>query len=789
MKRYDIAFLAWALLSVSHWAAAFELSTHAALTEHTVIRFLRDRPLVMDDLGFPAASVDSLLSQPIGNQYADMFLSNNAPPQRAFNQFEQDVIRRVDPAMSPRSVTGWVMAGAIREDDIPSYLFAANPQDDPYANIIRVLNHFYDPVYQRALTPCPLAPCELAPIWATGVTDAFGQANGEILGRWNHFTILDAKEALFRALTLKTRNVARWSDIPQPPDAAGKEVLRNVYWATMFRSLGDVLHLVQDMAQPQHTRNDAHAGIVGAGHKGVLELYLEARARLETAFKISPYGGPSTTVAIAAKPLSYQICDTGNNCGDYPPPTEFTQYSQFFSTSPGIGVGGKGLADYSNTQFFTAGKNLGNTDYSSPPNNLSAYTMTPVVPTHWDGSPIVGSDSSFRVFLFNRGIVLDNLNLAYNATNVPLTSVSIWDEFMQGRAFSPSFHITRENFDAQADLLLPRAVAYGVGLLARFFRGQMQIDTPNEGAYAVLDNAAPLCRDVCGFTKIKLKLTNNTPAETMSRGTFFAVAKFHRNNCYTPDFAGEPGGSNFPCPMGRGVAEEIVVSNPVDLAELSPPGSLRPDTQAAIIFTFATPIPINATDIYLQVVFRGQLGSETDAVVVATKNISEPNYIAIVNDYDYTYNYVTDTFQAVAPDPQTQTIAQIDVKLGNATAPIATLPSLGVRGYAQLAFLTDIGSTGTEQIVIDLNAPGFGPWIALDLPVATFDSPGAGVYDRTRHVIKYRGMWSDYRFDLFQGYRYGMESCAPLDTRRVCTSAGLTAITPANAVAWTINFP
>ena len=28
--------------------------------------------------------------------------------------------------------------------------------------------------------------------------------------------------------------------------------------ATMFRTLGDVVHLVQDMAQPQHTRNDGH---------------------------------------------------------------------------------------------------------------------------------------------------------------------------------------------------------------------------------------------------------------------------------------------------------------------------------------------------------------------------------------------------------------------------------------------------------------------------------------------------------------------------------------------------
>ncbi len=319
--------------------------------------------------------------------------------------------------------------------------------------------------------------------------------------------------------------------------------------------------------------------------------------------------------------------------------------------------------------------------------------------------------------------MIDNQNLSYNASNVPLTSVSIWDEFMQARALSPSFHLTRENYDAQANLLLPRAVAYGVGLLERFFRGSMEIDLPDAGAFAVVDHGKQNCKDSCGFGKVSLKLKNSTPAESMGAGSFFAVAKFRRNACYVPDLSGDPGAPMFTGYSCRSGDEEITVSDPVHQWKL-PNGSLGAGEQQPVDFWFATPIPINATDIYLQVVFRGQLGNETDAVVVTTKNISEPNYIAIVNDYDYTYNYVTDTFQSVAPDPQTQTITQIDVKLGNATTPIATLPSLGVRGYAQLAFLTDIGGAGTEKIVVDLNAPGFGPWIALDLPVATFDSPG-----------------------------------------------------------------
>ncbi len=37
-----------------------------------------------------------------------------------------------------------------------------------------------------------------------------------------------------------------------------RNVGRHAYRATTFRALGDVLHLVQDMGQPQHTRNAAH---------------------------------------------------------------------------------------------------------------------------------------------------------------------------------------------------------------------------------------------------------------------------------------------------------------------------------------------------------------------------------------------------------------------------------------------------------------------------------------------------------------------------------------------------
>jgi len=610
-----------ALAFLSLAADGFELATHAASTAITASRFLAEQSTLLTDLGLNAAATDPITLQPFGNAFVDFKQANGAVATRRQADFEQiviDRVRRTAGVIDPLSVVGWMMTGAVREDDAPLRYFVDNPQDDPYdsadGDVARFLNHFYDPVRNRPLTVASVTLGQPASNWATGAVDAFAQPNQQDSARRNHFTIFDVKEALFRALTLKTvDSLGNWVNLTQPPDPDGKEAMRKAYWATVFRGLGDVLHLIQDMAQPQHTRNDQHSG-VPPGHKSIFEAYLDARARGESAFSLlyDSYIFKST-VRIASNPLTFQVCNP--NCVDYPAPTGFAHYSDFFSTAPGSAVGGQGLADYSNTQFFTAGKNFGNSDYASPPSNPASYTVTTVTPTRWDGSPVDAGRTMGPISLYNRALVVDNQNLAFNALNVPLTSNSMWDEFIQGSG-SPGFHLTREVYDAQAALLLPRAVAYGTGLLEHFFRGRIQIDPPDEGVYAVLDNATPICKDACGFAKFKLKLTNKTAAEGMSAGTFFAVAKFHRNGCYQPNLSGEPGGPSFPCASGRSVPEEVLVSSPVGVASLASNG------QSTVTFTFPTPIPINATDIYLQVVFRGQLGNEADAVVASTTRIT-----------------------------------------------------------------------------------------------------------------------------------------------------------------------
>ena len=215
------------------------------------------------------------------------------------------------------------MRGAIREDDGP--LAIGSPWDDPYDSqpVNRFLNHFFDPVKNRPLTTPGLPEAVVrAPDWATGVADAFGTPWTPNANRRNHFTVIDARESMFRALTLKSIDSSgNLTDLSKGVDINGNlvdlqaiapastmQATRQAYWATTFRALGDILHLNQDMAQPQHTRNEPHSGLRGSyGETSFIEKYLDARARLERTFKIGLLF--KTTVSIAIRPLDFLVCD------------------------------------------------------------------------------------------------------------------------------------------------------------------------------------------------------------------------------------------------------------------------------------------------------------------------------------------------------------------------------------------------------------------------------------------------------------------------------------------------
>jgi len=121
----------------------------------------------------------------------------------------------------------WILDGADFEDD-GSVLFNG-----------RFYNHFHNPLHQQPWADAGLSDLVLSPkvsalLWAqnAGVSD---QSNTD----WSWQV---TRQYFYLALTAQTK-----------PD-------RDAALAQTFVGLGHQIHLVQDMAQPSHVRNDAHPG-------------------------------------------------------------------------------------------------------------------------------------------------------------------------------------------------------------------------------------------------------------------------------------------------------------------------------------------------------------------------------------------------------------------------------------------------------------------------------------------------------------------------------------------------
>jgi len=636
--------LFFATLIFAVHAIAYEQATHALITRNALLQSNligasgeEFSPLV-SSLG-----LDSYL--PLGSseyyfEFIGTLVGSNSY-QRKAQPYEKTILDNLKLKWMQTPIQTWVMFGAIREDDNPSE-DPPTPQDVE-TGLSRPLHHFFDPYFNKPLSAAGLDAIEndvrKNVDWAIGTKDSFNASNTPESPRRNRFTVFDARESMFRALTLMTSSGSSYSDISTGIDATMKQQWRQAYWATAFRALGDVLHLNQDMAQPQHTRNEPHSGklcplnkICLAGHTSIYEKYINARALEEKGFNsLSPFRLP---VTISISPLAL---------GPYPIPA-FAKYTDYWSTSPGPNsLTGKGLADYSNRGFFTAAKNLGSTAYLLPSSNPANYTIRSTVPKLWDGSASTDSTPAYVYY----GDVPDTYQ-QNSASNIPLTTYGMWDQFLSSKSLPNKYTLNRLNYDAMADLLLPRAVAYSAGLINFFFRGRLDITLPDEGVFALADHAMD-----DGFTLLRAKIRNTTPAfadpqgqsqsQNMNGGAFFAVIRYHKDKKYVETLDTAVGAA--PCDDYsvvlnvakldastdcRDGVEQIIVSQPVFGESLDAGG------QKLVEFDFAnSPIPFGMTDVVLQIVYRGPLGSESDAVAVGTLDVSEPTYFTYQNASDY----------------------------------------------------------------------------------------------------------------------------------------------------------
>ena len=333
-------------------------------------------------------------------------------------------ILQKDPSERPRTPDEWLQEGSIDEDS--------------FVHSLRFFNHFYDPIFNRGLdteirvlgVPRPIQG-QRSDEW--GLEDAQEFTEQE-------FSYKDAREHFLLSLT----------------ERHPKERERRL--ADTFYALGHVIHLIQDLASPAHTRNAPHGGLIqgiyDAGPPSVVEKYLDL-------------DGVRQNLKFTGYPI---------------PKVGFTKPRDFWvetdaSGPPRNGPDARGLSQIINRNFVSEGTNFtafvdGNhaPDYPDPILNTADCFEDSVTTT----------DAEFRIIsglvTFCRNGFRDP-NTGILETNPRMTTFSFFSQDLQelGSFVAQMSSLNALNAVSIGELTIPRAVGYSAGLLGYFFRGRLDL--------------------------------------------------------------------------------------------------------------------------------------------------------------------------------------------------------------------------------------------------------------------------------------------------------------------------
>ncbi len=341
-------------------------------------------------------------------------------------------------------------------------------EDEP---IIRSVNHFYDPVQKIGLNdPCGFPNLANIPIFPS---PSWGLGYVPLLNAWD---IKKARGYEYIALTGKELSGSSVSD-------AQDDTGRKKYFAHMFRAVGQVMHLVEDCAVPEHVRNDAHA-------------FPWDRSLYE----------------------AYATTNKGSlNYSGYPL-VKFPAFDCYFDTSSGtcgFVADGMGLAEFTNRNFVSQSTNFDDRGlcrlaagiYSQPQPEFSRDEEETVslpgggaknVWVHYVGNTV-------RDFL--TGEAIEN----------PYLSAYSWWNFETEKLGKLSYSLSKKCFKAAAEFVVPRAVGYSAGLLDYFFRGKLEMAPSEDGEGYVIENKTE--EDMDGTFELYYDATDNQRKQCWS-GSF-----------------------------------------------------------------------------------------------------------------------------------------------------------------------------------------------------------------------------------------------------------------------------
>jgi hypothetical protein len=350
-----------------------------------------------------------------------------------------------------------------------------------------------------------------------------------------------------------------------------------------FKSVGMVMHLLQDMAVPAHTRNDMSSHLFNS--YSPLKWFSNPFEK----YVINHYSAISNT------PIKPTFAAPFRH-------TDFWDKDTYSGVNPSNSTD-QGLAEYSNANFFsdstipTNGPSVEH-QFPNPQITSASYICTDTLPGSKKPTKYIS-----RTPCPTSGGTVDHL-----------AAVSLVNSESDSSSASTIKKAWLDNnvHDTYASDLLPRTVGYSAALLDYFYRGKIDITVPANGLYSMIPGTAT------EFTSVKLRAKNSSTAgEEMTDGSIQLVVKY------------------------KVAQEDPFKSGPVtttpDFSYIVVPekNNIRLITRSYTDFNFdltQTPIPLYATDVYLQLVYKGNLGNENGAVAVGFKDISEPTPIDMFNN-------------------------------------------------------------------------------------------------------------------------------------------------------------
>jgi hypothetical protein len=315
----------------------------------------------------------------------------------------------------------------------------------------RVVYHFFDSQNNRGLTIGNKA-FETSPNWA--LEDA---ADADILFPLSQqFSYRDAREYFLKSLTSST-----------PTD-------REQFFGLTIKTLGQVAHHLQDMAQPQHTRNEVHCN-----NRIFCDWILESVSD-NTYYRPSEY--ESYIGQQNHRIVSGDIATTTYPVRSVAVSSQFLEPRDFW-TNPNVQNGG--MADFTSANFPTElsmvrwnpqqGVFGPHPNFPLPNGSGIAYEFSPCLRSGGQGtiSGVCGrliSTVTDPVSNQTKQQDFANISIIWAPLTSELLSKGAGNQYVDGL-----FTVGENIFEAQFETLAPRMVAFSTGLIDYFFRGKPEL--------------------------------------------------------------------------------------------------------------------------------------------------------------------------------------------------------------------------------------------------------------------------------------------------------------------------